>query len=331
MTFTFDTNILLQVPALLRDYSNQIVISNTVFNELDYRKRFKEHQENAQLSIKHIKDNNLRFSPKLENDRDLKNDEKIIKEILLNKQQITLVSEDEAIHVRAKEHNIKSLNLQEFNNLILSNEDKPSSNDLIFFNLVKEQEFEKANIFKINKKLNYNFITKDNLTPLIYFIRNRKKEELRFWTNLNNVDFNKYDNGKFPMPPYIHAVQRNQLDTLKILINKGHVNLKLTSNGRNKGNSALLIAVYDNRLNIVKYLLENKTFNISINQSDNNGFTPLIKAVIRNRIEIAEYLLSFNNIDLNICDREGKNAYDLAKENKYTSIVMLLEKKINKC
>jgi len=55
MTFTFDTNILLQVPSILRDYSNQIIISNTVFNELDYRKRFKEHQENAQLSIKHIR------------------------------------------------------------------------------------------------------------------------------------------------------------------------------------------------------------------------------------------------------------------------------------
>ncbi|MEA3228880.1 MAG: hypothetical protein U9P38_07400 [Campylobacterota bacterium] len=34
---------------------------------MDYRKRFKEHQENAQLSIKHIKNNNLRFLPKLQN------------------------------------------------------------------------------------------------------------------------------------------------------------------------------------------------------------------------------------------------------------------------
>ncbi len=323
MTFTFDTNILLQVPALLRDYSNQIIISNTVFNELDYRKKFKEHQENAQLSIKHIKNNNLRFLPKLEKKRDLKNDEKIIKEILLDKQQIILVSEDEAIHIRAKENNIKSINLQEFNNFILSNEDKPTSNDLIFFNLVKEQEFQKAEQFKINKKLNYNFITKDNLTPLIYFIRNKKKEELKFWINLNDVDYNKYDNGKFPMPPYIHAVQRNQLDTLKILINKG-INLKLLSKGKNKGNSALLIAIWDNRINIVKYLLENKSFNISINQSDNNGFTPLIKASIKNRIEIVKYLLTFNKIDLNICDRDGKNAKDWAKEQNNLDILKLL-------
>jgi predicted ribonuclease YlaK len=35
MMFTFDTNILLQVPSILRDYSNQIIILNTVFNELD--------------------------------------------------------------------------------------------------------------------------------------------------------------------------------------------------------------------------------------------------------------------------------------------------------
>jgi ankyrin repeat protein len=327
MIFTFDTNILLQVPSILRDYSNQIIISNTVFNELDYRKRFKEHQENAQLSIKHIKNNNLRFLPKLKNEKNLKNDEKIIEEILLNKQRITLVSEDEAIHVRAKENNIKSMNLQEFNNFILSNEDKPTSNDLEFFNLVKKQEFEKAEQFKINKKLNYNFITKDNLTPLIYFIRNRKKEELKFWINLSNVDYNKYDNGKFPMPPYIHAVQRNQLDTLKILINK-NINLKLLSKGKNKGNSALLIAIWDNRINIVKYLLENKVLNISINQVDNNGFSPLIKASIKNRIEIIKYLLTFDNIDLNICDRDGKNARDWANELNNIEIIKLLNGEI---
>ncbi len=326
MTFTFDTNILLQVPSILRDYSKQIIISNTVFNELDYRKRFKEHQENAQLSIKHIKNNYLKFLPKVENEKNLKNDEKIIKEILLNKQQIILVSEDEAIHIRAKENNIESINLQEFNNFILSNEDKPTSNDLEFFNLVKKKEFKKAEQFKIGKKLNYNFITKDNLTPLIYFIRNRKKEELKFWINLNDVDYNKYDSGKFPMPPYIHAVQRNQLDTLKILINKG-INLKFLSKGKNKGNSALLIAIWDNRVNIVKYLLENKVFNISINQADNNGFTPLIKASIKNRIEIIKYLLTFSNIDLNICDRDGKNAKDWANEQSNFDIVKLLESK----
>ncbi len=326
MTFTFDTNILLQVPSILRDYSKQIIISNTVFNELDYRKRFKEHQENAQLSIKHIKNNYLKFLPKVENEKNLKNDEKIIKEILLNKQQIILVSEDEAIHIRAKENNIESINLQEFNNFILSNEDKPTSNDLEFFNLVKKKEFKKAEQFKIGKKLNYNFITKDNLTPLIYFIRNRKKEELKFWINLNDVDYNKYDSGKFPMPPYIHAVQRNQLDTLKILINKG-VNLKLTSHGKNKGNSALLIASYDNRINIIKYLLENKSFNISINQADNNGFTAIIKAVIRNRIEIVKYLLSYQNIDVDICDRTGKTAKDWAEEINNLEIITLLERK----
>ena len=154
MTFTFDTNILLQVPSILRNYSNMIVISNTVFNELDYRKKFKEHQENAQLSIKHIKNKDLRFLPKIQNEINIKNDEKIIKEILLYKEKITLVSEDEAIHVRAKENDIQSINLQEFNDFVSSGEDKPSSDDLKFFELVKKREFEKAEKFKIDKKLN---------------------------------------------------------------------------------------------------------------------------------------------------------------------------------
>ncbi len=74
-------------------------------------------------------------------------------------------------------------------------------------------------------------------------------------------------------------------------------------------------------------MLENKLFNISINQADNNGFTPLIKASIKNRIEIIKYLLTFNNIDLNICDRDGKNAKDWANEQNNFEIVKLLESK----
>ena len=84
----------------------------------------------------------------------------------------------------------------------------------------------------------------------------------KFWINLDGVDINKYDKGKFSMPPFIHAVQRNQIDILKILVHKG-ANLKLLSKGKNKGNSALLIAVWDNRIDIVKYLLENNSFKIS--------------------------------------------------------------------
>lgn len=324
MTFTFDTNILLKVPSIIREHTDNILISNTVFNELDYRKRFKEHQENAQLSIKHIKNNNLKFLPKIQENKNIKNDEKIIQEILLSKQDIILVSEDEAIHVRAKKNNIKSFNLQEFHNIILSSEDKPNKDDLVFFNLVESRKYEDAIKFKKNKKINFNFRTRDNLTPLIYFIRNQKKEQLNFWMKLDNIDFNKYDNGKFPMPPFIHAVQRNQLDTLKTLVGK-NINLKLLSKGKNKGNSALLIAIWDNRINIVKYLLENKSFNISINQADNNGFTPLIKASIKNRIEIVKYLLTFRNIDLYICDKDGKNAEDWAKEQNNLEIIKLLD------
>jgi ankyrin repeat protein len=324
MIYTFDTNILLKVPSIIRNYSDKIIISNTVFNELDYRKRFREHQENAQLAIKHIKNYNLKFLPQIKEKSNLKNDEKIIQEIRYYEQDIILISEDEGIHIRAKENNIKSVNLQEFYDIILSDSDKPTRNDLEFFDLVKNRRFKEAINFKKNKDLNLNFITRENLTPLVYFIRNRKKEQFKFWINLDGVDINKYDKGKFPMPPFIHAVQRNQIDTLKILVRKG-TNLKLLSKGKNKGNSALLIAVWDNRIDIVKYLLENNSFKISINQAESNGFTPLIKASIRNRIEIVKYLLTFDNIDLNICDRDGKNALDWAKEKNHFKIIKLLE------
>jgi len=324
MKFIFDTNILLKVPSILKNYHKQIIVSNVVFNELDYRKKFPQHQENAQLAIKHIKNYNLKFLPKIE-DKNIKNDEKIIKEIVSSKQNIILVSEDEAIHIRAKKNNLKSISLQQFNDLILSQKEKPTDDDLRFFELVKNKQFQEAIIFKENRQLNVNFIITDNLTPLIYFIRKGQKEQFDFWVNLENVDINQYDKAKFPMPPFMHAVQQNQFYMLKVLVQKG-ANTKLLSKGKNKGNSALLIAVWDNRIKIVKYLLENN-LNISINQADNNGFTPLIKAVIKNRIEILKYLLQFNNLDLDICDTDGKSAMDWAKEKNNYEIIRLLERK----
>ena len=57
----FDTNTLLINPALITRFSKQIIVTKTILNELDYRKKIKEHQENAQLAINNIEKDKIKI------------------------------------------------------------------------------------------------------------------------------------------------------------------------------------------------------------------------------------------------------------------------------
>lgn len=125
--------------------------------------------------------------------------------------------------------------------------------------------------------------------------------------SLPEIDMNKCDETKYRLPPISHAVQINNLDFIKILLNNG-ADIDKGSQGDNYGNTALMIAAWHGRLDIVKYLVEQGA---CCNQQDFNGFTPLIKACIRKHPEVILYL--FNKTDRNIHDRYNyKTAKDYA-------------------
>jgi len=327
MRYLFDTNILLKNPALLRDYSRNAVISKTVFDELDYRKKFHVHQENAQLAIKHINKFKIEILARSDNIQNTSNDEMIVLEAK-SKTGTVIVSDDEGLSVHARYYGVSCISLIDFQRRMLSSRDIPSETDLLVYTMVKENKYREVKNIIHKNSFNPNFIGEDNLTPLIYFIRNKRFDEMNFWSKLPGVNLDKYDTGKFPMPPYSHAAQRGWLKGVRYLLESG-ANPHLLSSGKNKGNSALLIAVWDGQIEIVKYLLENKKFEISINQADGNGFTPLIKAAIKGHLEIAQYLLHQRGIDLLIRDREGKSAYEYALEKCHTEIADLIKGAMN--
>jgi hypothetical protein len=206
---------------------------------------------------------------------------------------------------------------------MLSRSDVPQPVDLDLFKLVDRGEWAAANAMAEGYRGNPNFIGSDNLTPLISFVRRKQFEAVKFWAAIPGCDLDKYDSGKFPMAPFVHAAQRGWLKGVQFLLDAG-ANPHLLSRGKNKGNSALLIAVWDGRMEIVRYLLETEALEISVNQADGNGFTPLIKAAIRGRSEIARYLLSRPELDRLIRDRDGRSALDYAEDNGHQEIIQLL-------
>ncbi len=324
--YLFDTNVLLKNPALLRDYHFNIVISPTVLNELDYRKRFAEHQENAQLSIKHINEHRILVLGVIKDYDKFNNDMKIVNEVKKSPfaDKLTIVSDDEGLQVLARSSGIMCINLASFQKEMMHSRDVPTEEDKHLFTLVKKGQFKTAEVFLQTHQINPNFIGEDNLTPLIHFIRMRNFEKMSFWESLLDCDLNRYDSGKFPMPPYMHAAQRGWLKGMQYILEKG-ANPHLLSRGKNKGNSALLIAVWDGRFEIVKYLIEEKRFQISINQADGNGFTPLMKAAIKGHKEIAAYILKQRGIDVLIRDRDGKTAEEHAQEKQHSEILKMIK------
>uniref|UniRef100_UPI001082B255 PIN domain-containing protein n=1 Tax=Methanococcoides sp. AM1 TaxID=1201011 RepID=UPI001082B255 len=116
MKYLFDTNVLLKNPALLRDYHLDVVVSPTVLKELDYRKRFAEHQENAQLSIKHINQHHIKLLGISKCGDDCNNDARIINEVkrATSIGKITVVSDDEGLQVVARTEGVNCINLVSF-------------------------------------------------------------------------------------------------------------------------------------------------------------------------------------------------------------------------
>lgn len=320
----FDTNVLLENPALVTQYSSRVVMTKTILDELDYRKGEREHQEVAQLALNNIE--RAKLSIISSNDNRGSNDEKILSDALSRypKQKLLIVSNDTGMRLQAKNRGIESISLDDFiERLSKANTKTTPAKQELYETLLKGQIKRCKTMLVIDKQVNFNFYLSNGFTPLIDCIRNKRFEVADFIISQPSTDFNLLDNAKLVMPAFMHASQRRNISMMKKLIAAG-ANYHITAKGKNKGNSALLIAAWDNALNIIKFLLETPSLNISPNQADGNGFTPLIKAAIKGHTEVVEYLLSLR-VDRYIRDKHDKSAYDYAVEKKHKSIIRLLE------
>lgn len=319
-----DSSILCRRPRILDEMKtkeiNYICITETILSEMNYQKdKGKRHQQ-AWLAMKSFNDHRLedakRFQVLREDDNEKLNDNKIINTALNKAKEdsslmVYLIAEDIYFPLKAKSSpNFKVLTLSDYEkefSLSESSFDRESS--INFYGVVNSKNIEQAKkILQKNPDIN-RIDAKMGFTPLIQAIRNKDEPMIKFLLSLPGIDINKCDEKKYRLPPISHAVQINNLEFIKILLNNG-ADIDKGAQGDNYGNTALMIAAWDGRLDIVKYLVEQGA---CCNQQDFNGYTPLIKACIKNNPEVAKYL--FDKTDRSIHDRYNyKTAKDYAKQ-----------------
>ena len=295
----------------------------TILDELDYRKTKREHQEPAQLALHHIERNRIR--PTFSASRDTgKNDERILKEALscCKAPQLLLVSNDVGMRNRAQAQHIETLSLEAFLQKTAVGDRQLTPERQEMFDLLLQGRFESVDTWLSRDGNHFNFYLKDGHTPLILCIRNKKLRALEYLLQQLSTELNMLDQAKLKMTAFCHAAQRRQLKTMEQLVTAG-ANPHLTAQGKNRGNSPLLIAAWDGAINVIRFICEHKDINLSINQSDNNGFTPLIKASIKGHSDIVRYLMELD-ADTNIRDRKDKLAIEYARENNHKQIVRML-------
>ena len=123
----------------------------------------------------------------------------------------------------------------------------------------------------------------------------------------------------------IIAVKNNRFDIVEILINKyKNKNRDIVTAQNNEGNTAIIIAVKNNRLDILNKLLEVAPL-YSFNIQNKEGNTALIIAVKNNNADIVTTLLEKNaDTDTSIKNANGEDAIMCACKNNIPSIFGLL-------
>jgi len=324
----FDTNVLLKNPSLINQYCDRLLMPKKVFDELDRLNHQSRHQEKASLAINHINKYNFKFLTTRGGKKYSNPDEQILDEILENysANDVVLVSDDTGMNVLAKQKQMDTLKLMGF--LAQDGEYKITPQLRALQLLLKQQKWgDITKKIEGDSQLHFNFYLENGYTPLIDAIVNRETKAVEFLVSLSNINLDLIDKAKLNLSAFSHAAQKKQIPIMKLLIENG-ANPYITSEGKNRGNSALLIAAWDGSLSIIQWITEHKGIQMSLNQSDNNGFTPLIKASIKGHHHIVKYLIQ-NKVDPFIRDRNAMSALDYAVENKHLLIIESLDRYLN--
>ncbi len=333
-----DTNIILNCPQLLRSlkgYCDMVHIPRTVIRELNYQKDRGDNQRRTLASfclgmLIELKNENFIIDDNYVDGAN--NDDKIWGTAI----GIAEENPDDIVYFLSNDKDFKLKNTAGINNLkvIDSKEFDIEFKDSKFFNIQQTQKFfdavKKRNIDYARKLLapmvNVNYVESEfGYTPLIRAVRNRDIKMIEWLLSIPEVDINLVDEKKYKFPPISHAIQIDNTQIVRLLINYGANVNEPSLNDRNYYNTPLMIASWGGNLELVKILVESGA---CINQVDKgNGFTALIKAVFKNQPRIVKYLLE-RNADKTICSFEKMTALDYAysknENGNYEEIITLL-------
>lgn len=111
-----------------------------------------------------------------------------------------------------------------------------------------------------------------------------------------------------------NTMKRIYIETLKgeksfeYFLNTTHADINIKDNN---GNTALFLALEKENIASIKLLLER---GVNVNSVNNKGETPLIFASKNGLEKVVEFLVNYQDIDVTAKDKDGKNAYNVAKK-----------------
>ncbi|MGI2298435.1 ankyrin repeat domain-containing protein [Candidatus Cardinium hertigii] len=126
------------------------------------------------------------------------------------------------------------------------------------------------------------------------------------------IDMLNAKRGPYGMTLLMDAAAGGRIEELEQLIrNKADLNVQ-----DNNGRTALMYAIANDKIDVVKILTENNLLTDStadskielLNAGDKEGITPLMRAIINNKVQTIKYLLKNQHVNLNAKDHEGKTA-----------------------
>jgi len=328
--FVLDTCVILNRPRIINqllgnENISQIIIPDTVISELNYQKDHGQKQQ-AWLAMVTIEKFRKEYPHKLsivhEENANGINDQKIIfaatQVAKRNIHSIVYMLTNDVFFSLAeiKLHNLEVLNLQDFEEKFPINAhgfNREAS--FRFFAEVKAGNIKAAKI-ALSKGANPNFIHPESgYTPLIQAVRNRDKSMTEFIANHPKTNCDLCDEAKYRLPAISHAVQLGEMALVKKLVEAG-ADIDCQSQGKNRGNTALMISAWHGKQDFVQYFYQNGA---CPNQQDSNGFTALIKACIKKQVSCAKFLYPLT--DPKIRSFEGLTALDYAIKSNNTELL----------
>ena len=332
--FVLDTCVILNRPRIINqllgnDSINQIIIPDTVISELNYQKDHGLKQQ-AWLAMVTIEKFRKEYPHKLlivhEEYANGINDQKIIfAATQVAKRNIHstvyMLTNDVFFSLaEIKLRNLEVLNLQDFEEKFPLNANEFNREaSFRFFAEVKAGNIKAAQI-ALNRGANPNFIHPESgYTPLIQAVRNRDKSMGEFIANHPKPNCDLCDEAKYRLPAISHAVQLGEMPLVETLVEAG-ADIDSLSQGKNRGNTALMISAWHGKQEFVQYFCKNGA---CTNQQDSNGYTALIKACIKKQVTCAKLLYPFT--DPRIRSSEGLTALDYAIKSNSSELLNIFK------
>lgn len=324
-----DTSALIKRPSLLEEigaHFDEVIVPEVVISELNNLKdRGKAStKQRAWLVMKTINDKgeSFKIEPNIRNEG--KNDEKIAEIAIARAKQkpndaVFLLSDDIWFQfLTKKQKNLQAITpIQYVHQFQLIQKEYDSQRTLEFCALVKSKKYQEIQKFNL-KNVDVNFDNPDDgLSPLITAVRNRDIATIKFLAKLPDIDLDHKDRHKYGFAPIHHATQIKNIEIIKLLTEAG-ADCDLGSDGKNKGNTPLMISAWSGFSEGVKYFLSQGA---CANQQDSNGYTALMKACIKHDTQSVRMLIK--DTDVNIRSRENKKAKEYLSLNNPKSMEII--------